>query len=219
MALGVLEQKLRAVPGVLDCSVSDEGVAVVVHPEVDPRAIELRAQVLLAEAGDRRPLLVVGGMTVGPRVLPSGRLPVPGRRGRRRSSPLSPAAFVVVVLALLAVVPIAGRDAGSSRDRPSPAPAAGGRLPLVDEGDFVAVGPEVPPPPTTAPAPVQLVVVAPAEQPVVVQLAIAEPEQPAASIGKHGKAKGKARVGKATAPPLVPPGHLDPPGRRRGHHR
>lgn len=133
MEVGLLEQKLRALPGVLDCSVSAEGVAVVVHPEMDPRLIELHAQMLLGEAGDRRPLLVLGGMTVGPRVLPSGRSARPRRHG---PSPWSLVGFAALVLALLAVVPIAGRESrsdGAGSAAGVPAPVGLGRLPVVDD--------------------------------------------------------------------------------------
>lgn len=154
METGLVERVLRDLPGVLDCSVHDEGIAIVVHPEVDPRSMELRAQVALAEIGERRPLLVVGGMSTGLVDLP--RAPV--RRARRpfaRRSPLSLVGFAVLVVALITVVPVA--DGGDKSERlptvaaPSFDPPSFGRLPVVDEpatvmaaAAAVVVGPVAP---------------------------------------------------------------------------
>ena len=132
-----VERVLRDLPGVLDCSVHDEGIAVVVHPEMDPRVLELRAQVALAEIGERRPLLVVGGMSSGIAEPPPSR----PRRGRilATRSPLSVVGFTVLGVALITVVPIAGRDAKPPVGLPSVAaprfvpPALGGAVPIVDE--------------------------------------------------------------------------------------
>lgn len=150
METGVVERVLRALPGVLDCSVHDEGIAVVVHPEVDPRVIEVRAQVALAEVGERRPLLVVGGMSSGAaEPLPPPRRPG-GRAGRAGRSPVSLLGFAILVVSLITVVPIATREAG---DGPVAAPPLAGeapsasddepswaaRLPVVDERLVAAV--------------------------------------------------------------------------------
>ncbi|HEX2039512.1 MAG TPA: hypothetical protein VHF47_07245 [Acidimicrobiales bacterium] len=226
MDLEVLEQKLRALPGVLDCSVSAEGVAVVVHPEVDPRLIEVQAQMLLGEAGDRRPLLVVGGMSGGPRVLPTGRAPRPRAR-RTGPSPASLVAFAVLVLGLLAVVPIANRDAGPERSA-SPAgrggarsssPSGLGRLPL-DEApeELVASGPQATPsggaaegqpgPDRTDTVDLGTVVLASASSPAPVESAstpspgavpASEPAPPTvtAAAGNAPTAKGKGRAASA----------------------
>jgi hypothetical protein len=115
---GLVERMLRELPGVLDCSVSDEGIAIVVHPEVDPRLMELRAQTALAEVGERRHLLVVGGMSTAD--APASPPPAPSSRGmhvpRNRSSmPL--VGFVVLVVAALTVLPLANRDAPPTGDR------------------------------------------------------------------------------------------------------
>lgn len=165
---------LRETPGVLDCSVSDEGIAVVVHPEVDPRMLEIRVQAALAELGDRRPLLVVGGMsTAGGAYPPAGAAPRhtdrPGMRRpglpRGRSS-MPVLGFVVLVVAAITLVPLAGRTSSSRVGRlaggPTPAaaptsgvsaPSAGGvvnaagarrtfgPLPVVDEVVAAALAP------------------------------------------------------------------------------
>lgn len=218
MDVGLLEQKLRALPGVLDCSVGAEGVAVVVHPEVDPRLIELHAQVLLGEAGDRRPLLVVGGMTVGPRVLPSGRSTGTRRPRRSGPSPWSLVGFAALVLVVLAVVPIAGRESGSG-DATSAAgvPSGLGRLPVVDDAlpTEEAVVAVAAPPAAPAPVPpavavavttavtessevsvVRLASVAPPPPPAVVPAPAAAAAEPAIAKEKdngNGSGSGKGR--------------------------
>lgn len=78
----------------LDCSVIDGGVALLVHPEVDLRVLKARAQAVMFELGDERPLLLMGGMTGGS-----------ADDGRR--SPSSLGAFAVAVLCLLALMPTA----------------------------------------------------------------------------------------------------------------
>jgi hypothetical protein len=220
--LGVLEQKLRALPGVLDCSVSAEGVAVVVHPEVDPRLIEMQAQVLLGEAGDRRPLLVVGGMTAGPRVLPPTRPPRAARAKRTGPSPLSLAVFAFLVLALLAVVPIAGRDSrpdratapAAQRAADRPPPPGLGRVPLDDEEEILVAGPPLAPEaPTPEAEPVETVdlggvqlassaspvapPVVPSPQPVAAAPATADPMPPSAGEASSKAGKGARRVERA----------------------
>lgn len=100
-----LEGRLRSLPGVLDCSLNDAGVALLVHPEIDTRLLKARAQAIFAEMGDPRPLVLVGGY------------PAKGRRGagaggglrrfgRADATPLSLVVFAILVLCLLAVVPI-----------------------------------------------------------------------------------------------------------------
>jgi hypothetical protein len=111
---------LRAVPGVLDCSVDADGVALVVHPEVDSRMIALRAKAVLADIGDAtRPLLVLGGMTTGPPPSP----PMPRRRRRPARAaarrPLSATGAVVLAVALLAVLPVTRHERQTSAP-PSP---------------------------------------------------------------------------------------------------
>ena len=143
--VGSVERMLRETPGVLDCSVSDEGIAVVVHPEVDPRMLELRIQASLAELGDRRPLLVVGGMstaggafTAVPRSLSQARRPgmrPPGLPRSRSSMPIL--GFAVLVVAAITLVPLAGRDSSAGRER-SPA-----------EGQVAAPAPASAPPSAT----------------------------------------------------------------------
>jgi len=244
--LGLLEQKLREMPGVLDCAVSAEGVAVVVHPEVDPRLIELQAQVLLAECGDRRPLLVVGGMTVGPRVVPpTTPTVVRARRSRLTApSPLSLVAFAVLVLGLLAVVPIAGREGGSDHTAaPAERAAGSGRVP-VEDGDeqvVVTVGKvdaaavEAPPASASASSPDAVAsstfapaFVAPAAP--VVAPAVPSPSPPTAGVAStRRKGHGRERAGEMRAAAArdkgevvalaLPPGASEQPGRRRGHDR
>ena len=243
MEVELLEQKLRALPGVLDCSVSAEGVAVVVHPEMDPRLIEVHAQMLLGEAGDRRPLLVVGGMTVGPRVLPSGRSGRTGRSRRHGPSPLSLVGFAALVLALLAVVPIAGRESrsdGAGSAAGVSAPLGLGRLPVLDDvlptdEMPVAVVPVASEAVQSAAAviePTDSAVVrvasapAPAPPPTVVAPAPAAASPVTATATSKGKGHGHGRTkgsevraagqghGVMSA---AAPGKADPPGRRRGH--
>jgi hypothetical protein len=87
--------RLRRLPGVLDCSVIDGGVALLVHPEVDIRVLKARAQAVMFELGDDRPLLLIGGLGSSPAA------------GDGRRSPFSLGAFVVAVLCLLALMPTA----------------------------------------------------------------------------------------------------------------
>lgn len=152
---------LRETPGVLDCSVSDEGIAVVVHPEVDPRMLELRIQASLAGLGDRRPLLVVGGMSTAGGTLPVGAGPL--RQGRR-TDPRRPGmvaarlprarssmpllGFAVLVVAAITLVPLAGRTSPSGRggvagpavDGPVAAPAPGATEVLGETGSRPTFG-------------------------------------------------------------------------------
>lgn len=133
--VGSVERMLRETPGVLDCSVSDEGIAVVVHPEVDPRMLEVRVQAALAELGDRRPLLVVGGMSTAGGAYPPARAATrptvrPGMRRpglpRARSS-MPVLGFVVLVVAAITLVPLAGRSSsrgGRSAGGPTTAAAS-----------------------------------------------------------------------------------------------
>lgn len=214
MEAGLLEQLLRELPGVLDCSVTDDGVALVVHPEVDPRLIELRAKALLADVDDTKPLLVVGGMPTGSPGLPPP--PAVRHRGRSGRSPLSATGVVLLVLALLFVVPIAGRETSSDRDVALPPPA----LATIPPATF---RPALPAPPPSLPAPIvetghrasagvepvaAAVTEVPASTPVstapptaVVAESLVDAPPPvlfavAAAVGdrEKGKAKGKAKA-------------------------
>lgn len=142
MEVGSVERMLRETPGVLDCSMSDEGIAVVVHPEVDPRMLELRIQAALADLGEVRPLLVVGGMstaggafpaTSGPRRhihRPGPAVPRPPRA--RSSMPILGVA--VLVVAAITLVPLAGRNSSSGGDRSTRAGEAAAGAPLPTAG-------------------------------------------------------------------------------------
>jgi hypothetical protein len=90
-----LDARLRGLPGVLDCSVIDGGVALLVHPEVDARVLKARAQAVMAALDDRSPLVILGGMAPAP---------------ASPASPFSLSLFVVAVLLLLAVLPSASAD-------------------------------------------------------------------------------------------------------------
>lgn len=148
METGLVERVLRDLPGVLDCSVHDEGIAIVVHPEIDPRMMELRAQVALAEIGERRPLLVVGGMSSGRLAEPP---PAPDRPPRRLASrsPMSLVGFAILVVALLTVVPIAGGGGKGSPRLPTVAAPSSlgapsfGSLPVVDEPSVIVAAASV----------------------------------------------------------------------------
>ncbi|HVF76203.1 MAG TPA: hypothetical protein VM938_14290 [Acidimicrobiales bacterium] len=228
METGSVERVLRDLPGVLDCSVHDEGIAIVVHPEIDPHMMELRAQVALAEIGERRPLLVVGGMSTG-LVEPSPPMPVRrGRRGLGERSPVSLLGFAVLVVALITVVPIAGGNNKAPRLPNVAAPLSGG-VPVVDEPVAVVAaataaavfGPVAPaaravakavahratdrpapnPAPAAAPAapaPVSAAVAAPTAGVVV---AHAKPGRASAEAKGKAKAVGKGRVRAAHASP------------------
>lgn len=65
MEPGDLHSRLCGLPGVLSCTVNDETVALLLHPEVDPRLLKARAQAVCAEIGESRPLIVVGGRSPG----------------------------------------------------------------------------------------------------------------------------------------------------------
>src|SRR4051812_7964163 len=104
---GGLEEALRALPGVMGCSMAPEGVAILVHPEVDARALKARAEAVCQAHGDPRPLIVVGGL-----------VPAPPARGAfgvllRRERPLSLVVFAVLVLVALAVLPSTRRHRGT----------------------------------------------------------------------------------------------------------
>ena len=111
---GSLEGRLRALPGVLDCSLNDAGVALLVHPEVDSRVLQAKAHAVFAEHGDPRPLMIMGGMA-----------PSRARRAagivRFDATPLSLTVFTVLVLCLLALIPVApGRDSVSAPTAEAP---------------------------------------------------------------------------------------------------
>lgn len=108
MVTGDLQERLAAIPGVLNCRVTDETVALLVHPEVDCRLLKARAQVACAELGDRRPLLVAGGLPSAPAAGVAGSL---GSRSRR-ATPLAMAVASLFVLSAVALVPI---ETGGSR--------------------------------------------------------------------------------------------------------
>lgn len=111
---GSLEGRLRALPGVLDCSLNDAGVALLVHPEVDVRLLQARAQAVFAELGDPRPLMIMGGMPPSPARRAAGLI-------RVDATPLSLTVFAVLVLCLLALVPLApGRDSGQAPPAAAP---------------------------------------------------------------------------------------------------
>jgi hypothetical protein len=97
-----LEDRLRRLPGVLDCSVLAGGVALLVHPEVDVRVLKAKAQAVFAELGDERPLVIMGGLASEP-ARRGGWLAVVGRG---EPTPASLSVFVVLVLCLLALVPL-----------------------------------------------------------------------------------------------------------------
>jgi len=223
METGLVERVLRDLPGVLDCSVQDEGIAIVVHPEIDPQLMELRAQVKLAEIGERRPLLVVGGMSTGladPPRAAAGR----ARRPFARRSPLSLAGFAVLVAGLITVVPIAG-GGGKAPRLPTVAAPSFERLPVVDEpraaiaAAAAVVGPVAPavrlvgqvarvaPLPAAARA-----VAAPGAAVPMVTGPVADPPLHTVAVAKAGKGKGSDKVkaqaklkGKAKAAKLLRP--------------
>ena len=112
---GSLEGRLRALPGVLDCSLNDAGVALLVHPEVDTRVLQARAQAVFAELGDPRPLMIMGGM-------PSTRARRAAGFARLDATPLSLTVFTVLVLCLLALIPIAPRPGWGGGDQAAEAP-------------------------------------------------------------------------------------------------
>lgn len=107
---------MRALPGVLDCSLNDAGVALLVHPEVDARLLQAKAQAVFAELADPRPLMIMGGLAPKPTQKLAGVI-------RYDATPLSLTVFAVVVLCLLALIPLAptnhrgdGADTTSSAD-------------------------------------------------------------------------------------------------------
>jgi hypothetical protein len=112
---GSLEDRLRALPGVLDCSLTDAGVALLVHPEVDARVLQARAHAVFAELGDPRPLMIMGGLA-----------PTQARRVagvmRLDATPLSLTVFTVLVLCLLALIPLAPRPGSDGGGQAAEAP-------------------------------------------------------------------------------------------------
>src|SRR5258706_9875433 len=146
----------------MGCSMAPEGVAILVHPEVDARALKARGEGLCAAAGAPRLLVVVGGL-----VAPAA---ARGSFGMllRRERPLSLLVFVVLVLVALAIVPatrhraldaatgraapLTGATAPRSTDQPG-GPASPGRR--GGGGDGFRSGPARLAPPTEPAAPAQ----------------------------------------------------------------
>lgn len=56
-----LGERVRRLPGVLDCSTHAEAVVVVLDPSADEQVVKARGQAVLAELGDSRPLVVLTG--------------------------------------------------------------------------------------------------------------------------------------------------------------
>lgn len=130
MASGDLQSRLGDLPGVLSCTVNGETVALLLHPDVDPRLLKARAQAICAEVGESRPLIVVGGRSpvragagagvgVGPRAAAAAgaigggwRTGVPAFFSRRAT----PVTIAVLTLFVLSAVVLAPGDG----DRPGP---------------------------------------------------------------------------------------------------
>lgn len=117
MAKDDLHGRLAAIPGVLTCTLTEETVALLVHPEVDSRLLKARAQVACAELGDRRPLIIVGGLPA-----PSARGAVGGSGTRsRRATPLAIAAASLFVLSAVVIIPVNEDRRAPARGETSPA--------------------------------------------------------------------------------------------------
>lgn len=203
---GSLEGRLRALPGVLECSSTDGSVSVHVHPEADLRLIQARAQALFAECGDARPLMVSTGMAPPP-------------PARLAGSPLLVAVFALAVLLVLAVVPTAPRDGGTARPtmdaatatisfaadptpelarrpRVAPAPRAVVDLPTVPIAAVAAAAPVPPPKPAKGkkqPARRRHAVTAPVVSAVSIEAACV-PAKKDCQPGAVGRSKARART-------------------------
>ncbi|HEV7887184.1 MAG TPA: hypothetical protein VGO92_06465 [Acidimicrobiales bacterium] len=86
-----LHDGVRHLPGVLDCSLDDDGLAVLVDPEVDARVVQARLETMLWVLDEERPLVLVGGSPTARSTLPLW---------------LSVAALVALVLLVLVLLPL-----------------------------------------------------------------------------------------------------------------
>lgn len=199
MAAGWGDERLRGLPGVVDCTASDHGVVLVIDPDADARLLKARAQALLAESGDGRPLVVVVGSAAT--ASPAGE-PVAASAG-------SLAAFAIAVLLLLAVMPTAPRsDSGERR----PAPADTAAMPI---SYTAALTPELvrsirsyAPRPAAAPA--SSPASEPAPSPAAVEPPPVAPKKPSPDPRRpaaHGRSRAEARPTPAPSSPVtqVPP--------------
>jgi hypothetical protein len=97
MTGGGVQARVRALPGVLSCSFVNGALVVLVEPEVDADALQSRVEAILAEAGERARVQVVGGF----------RPPVPlhlrSAAVAREIAPVVGAAGLVALAVVLAV--------------------------------------------------------------------------------------------------------------------
>jgi len=135
MTWGLIEREIRLLPQVLSCSVSDDEIVVLVHPEADPTAVEARVAQVLGESRANLATRVIGGMEP---------LRVAATR-RAWRSPLVLAGSVAAT-GLLAVSSLVG-GLGSAGDRATPpAPVIAGPVPPAP-----SLFPRNPGPPAAAP--------------------------------------------------------------------
>jgi len=120
MAAGDIRDRLVALPGVVDCNLTDDAIVMVAAAGTDLRLVRARAEVVCI--GDPRPVSV----SAAPAMVPAG-AGVFGRRPLRGvETPTAVAAASVLALALIAFLP--GADDPGRAGGPAPVELASGSV-------------------------------------------------------------------------------------------